>query len=119
MHRWGLLVAYLGFMAAGVVLLMSPSPSLRVHGGVVLVVVCALQCILGSLIGFYGSFFRKPVYELVAFALGFSASCTFAVALVIQAIQTKSAAPLTAASFMLVVIGLTAQQWTDAVNRKE
>lgn len=119
MRRWGLAIAYMGFALGGVALFAFPSPSLSEHGGVVLVFICAVLCVLAAVLGIVGMVFDWPVCELVGCSLGASTSLAFATALIIQAVVSRSPAPLTALAFTLVVVGLVGQRWMDSMDRKE
>lgn len=113
--KHGLTVAYVMLTLSGVLTFFAvPSTSLAQQGGQIIVVAWGLLCLLGGLGAIYGLFSRKLLVELIGGALGATASLLFVAALVLQAVRTGSAVPLTAASMLSMLTALLVQRWVDA-----
>jgi hypothetical protein len=113
--HWVLTSAYLLIMTCGVlVFAAAPSTSLSQQGGYLIVVVWALLCLLGGLLGTVGLLFRRVPMELFGAGLGASASLTWGAALVLQAVRMASTVPLTAACLAVALTALLVQRWVDA-----
>lgn len=113
--------AYILFGMCGLLIFVvtAPSTSLARQGGLVIVIIWGVLCLLGGLLGVVGLLTRRMLVELIGASMAGVAWFTWAAALVLQAISTGSAAPLTAACLALGVTVLIAQRWVDARRPQE
>lgn len=113
-YLW-LVIAYTALTICGVLTFFAvPSTSLAEQGGQIIVIAWGLLCLLGGLGGLFGLFRRKLLVELIGNAFGGTASLLFVAALVLQAVHSGSAVPLTAASMLFTLTALLVQRWVDA-----
>lgn len=110
----GVLFAYAFFAMCGVLVTVAPSVSLAAQGGRIFVYVWGACCLVGSVFGLTGIIRRRIFIELWGASLTGSASLTWAVALILQAISTRSAVALTAAGLASALTVLLLQRWLDA-----
>lgn len=110
----GILTAYSFFGVCGMLVFVTPSVSLAVQGGRFIVYAWAGFCLLGAVMGCLGIVRRSIFTELWGASLTASASLTWAVSLVLQAIDTENAATLTAAGMASALTVLLLQRWLDA-----
>jgi hypothetical protein len=90
---------YVLFAVSGVLaLLLIPSPSLKSQGGQAIVDVWAAFCVVGGISGATGLLWPLKLVELVGVILLGSASLTWTTSLILQAVVTSTAVPLTAAA---------------------
>jgi hypothetical protein len=98
MIRAFLATAYLLLASCGVLVFAStPSRSLVDQGGAAIVVTWGVFCLVGGLSGAAGVISQRRIPEVLGAALGATASLTWCVSLILQAVSTKNAVPLTAA----------------------
>ena len=119
-----LLACYLLFGASGALAAAGSSPVLQVQGGRIITVAWSICGLLGCVTGIMGTLRDRPMWEVLGLTIGASASLTWAAALIMQAVDTHSRSPLTAACLALTSVMLIAQRWVDAVcdvraDRKE
>lgn len=114
-RRYGLVViAYLLLGLSGVLAFFSASSSLLQQGGLVIVVAWGVFCLTGSILGLFGISTGRTLFELLGCGLGASASLTWTVSLVLQAVARGNALPLTAACMAGMLTVLLIQRWVDA-----
>jgi hypothetical protein len=110
----GVVLAYLFFAMCGVLVIVAPSVSLAAQGGRIFVYVWGASCLVGAVLGLAGVIRRRIFVELWGASLTGSASLTWAVALILQAVATRSAVALTAAALASALTVLLLQRWLDA-----
>lgn len=105
LRRWGLAVlSYLLLSLTGVfVFTGDPSPTLLNQGGHGVVIVWGLFCVVGGLLAGAGFLVPYPLLEMVGLVLGVTASLTWCVALVLQAVASHATTSLTAACMAAVL----------------
>lgn len=113
LRRWGMAVlSYLLLSMCGVfVLFGDPSPTLLSQGGPGVVVAWGLFCLVGGLMAGAGFVIPYPPLEIVGLGLGATASLTWCVALVLQAVQNQATTSLTAACMAAVLALAQIQRW--------
>lgn len=74
-----------------------PSSSLVDQGGWFIVYAWGTFCLVGGISGGLGLIFKRRPVEVLGAALGVTASLTWCASLVLQAVSTENAVPLTAA----------------------
>jgi hypothetical protein len=111
-----LMVIYVLFTLSGLLALTSPSPVLLRQGGQAIAIAWAVCCLLGAAIGLWGTLSRRTVIELAGQSIGATASLTWVVALIMQAIDTHSRSPLTSACLAGTTVALILQRWIDAAR---
>lgn len=111
-----LMIIYALFVLSGLLALSAPSPVLLKQGGQVIATAWAVCCLLGAATGLWGTLSRRVVIELAGQSIGATASLTWVVALIMQAIDTHSRSPLTAACLAGTTVALILQRWVDAAR---
>jgi hypothetical protein len=117
LRTYGLLAfAYVLFGTCGLLIFVvaAPSTSLARQGGLIITIIWGLLCLIGGLLGVIGLLARRMLVELIGASMMGVAWFTWSAALVLQAVSTRSAVPLTAACLALGVTALIAQRWADA-----
>lgn len=94
-----------------------PSSSLVRQGGYLVAYIWGVFCLACGLSCIAGLLLRRRVLEVVGIALGISAVVTWVAALVLQAVKTGSALPLTAACMVAGLAGLLAHRLSVVVGR--
>lgn len=93
-----LLLSYALLASAGLLVFVStPSSSLVDQGGWIIVYTWGTFCLVGGTAGATGLIFKRRPIEVLGAALGVTASLTWCTSLVLQAVSTQNAVPLTAA----------------------
>jgi hypothetical protein len=105
LRRWGLAVlSYLLLSLTGVfVFTGDPSPTLLSQGGPGVVITWGLFCLVGGLFAGAGFLIPYPPLEIAGLGLGVTASLTWCVALVLQAMANHATTSLTAACMAAVL----------------
>lgn len=112
-----LLAAYLQLASSGgLVFTATPSRSLEQQGGPLITIVWGVLCLVCGLAGCAGLLARRPLLEVVASFMGITASLTWAAALVLQAVHTRSALPLTAACMVGALTAMFAERWAELAS---
>ena len=111
-----LIITYVLFALSGILALTGSSPVLLREGGHAIAVAWGVCCVTGAVIGVGGTLSRRVAIALIGQSLGATASLTWAVALIMQAVATHSRSPLTAACLALASVLLIVQRWVDAVR---
>lgn len=106
-------ISYSLFGVAGVLAFFVPSPSLKGQGGVVVLYVWAIVCLLGSVAALVGLLYQIGVAKLLGAALCAAASLIWCTALVLQTVNSGNVAALSAACLIGALAGLLAQRWAD------
>jgi hypothetical protein len=111
MARLLLLVSYLLLGSCGVlVFAATPSTSLVDQGGWKIVATWAVVCLTGGVFGATGVITRRRPIEALGAALGATASLTWCGSLILQAVSTENAVPLTAACMAASLAGMFAHR---------
>lgn len=111
MARLLLLISYLLLSSCGVlVFVATPSSSLVDQGGDAIVATWGVFCLVGGLFGAVGLVAGKRPVEVLGAALGVTASLTWCTSLILQAVSTENAVPLTAACMAASLAGMFAQR---------
>lgn len=111
MGRLFLLASYLLLGSCGVlVFVATPSSSLVDQGGGAIVKTWGVFCLVGGVSGAAGLIMRKRPIEVPGAALGVTASLTWCASLILQAVSTQNAVPLTAACMAASLAGMFAHR---------
>lgn len=112
-----LLVSYGLLGGCGVLVFVAvPSSTLVKQGGYLVVYIWGVFCLTSGASCIAGLLFRWRALEVVGIALGISAVVTWVAALVLQAVTTASALPLTAACMVAGLAGLLAHRLSVVVG---
>lgn len=113
-----LLISYGLIGSCGVLVFVAvPSSTLVKQGGWLVAVIWGVFCLVCGVACIAGLLFRWRVLEVIGIALGISAVVTWVAALVLQAVKTSSALPLTAACMVAGLAGLLAHRLRVVVSR--
>jgi hypothetical protein len=106
-----LMVSYLALGSCGaLVFVATPSSSLVDQGGTLVVYSWGVICLVGGISGALGMIIRRRPVEVLGAALGVTASLTWCLSLILQAVSTENAVPLTAACMAASLAGMFAQR---------
>lgn len=112
-----LLISYALLGSCGVLVFVAlPSSPLVKQGGYLVVYIWGVFCLVCGATCIAGLLFRWRALEVVGIALGISAVVTWVAALVLQAVKTDNALPLTAACMVAALAGLLAHRLSVVVG---
>jgi hypothetical protein len=111
-------LAYLVSGGCGLLVLLGwpPSPSLAEQGGRVIIDFWAIQGVVAALFGLVGLLFKRWMLVVAGSWLAASASLTWGASLILQALTTQSATPLTAACMAATLSAVLAQHGRDVIR---
>jgi hypothetical protein len=106
-------------LAGALALFAFPSPSLLSQGGRVIVDVWALFCLVGGIAGVVGLVLPRPQVEAGGVIFLSSASLTWTVSLILQAVSAGTVIPLTAAAIAGALTAKLAHRVLVVVRRRD
>lgn len=111
MGRLVLLWSFLLLGSCGVlVFVATPSSSLVDQGGRAIVTTWGVVCLTGGACGLVGLITERRLFEVLGAGLGATASLTWCASLILQAVSTENAVPLTAACMAASLAGMFAHR---------
>lgn len=114
-----LLISYLLLGSTGVlVFVVSPIQSIADRGGHLITIIWGTFCLVAATAGLVGMILAKQWLQVLGTALAATASLTWCAALVLQAIHTESAAPLTAACMAATLAAKFAHRSAEVFGRE-
>lgn len=96
----------------------TPIQSIADRGGYLITVIWGVFCLVAAISGLTGMILRRLWLEVLGTALAATASLTWCAALVLQAIHTESAAPLTAACMAATLAAKFAHRSAEVFGRE-